>query len=308
LMGLLRDDDTRTATKVPLLGDIPGIGRLFTSQFNDAKKTEVVLLITPHVVRNLNRPDAGIASIWSGTDAVLRVAQPLARGPLVADAATHAGATISDAPVAAGASAMPAERVAVAGPARSDGVSGMKFAIGLGGRGVAAPASVAPALAMAADAGPEAAGAPASTRPAPGLPPVRYSWKGPEAIRVGETFDLVVRADSSQPLNSTSLQLRFDPAQLELVSVDEGSLLKGGGGRTVFRQRAYPAGGRIAVGVAREGEEGVAGAGDLLSLKLKARMPVAAAEVHLMSVAPIGPGKAVLPVQASGPFKVQVAP
>ncbi len=279
LMGLLRDDDTRTATKVPLLGDIPGIGRLFTSEFNDAKKTEVVLLITPHVVRNLNRPDAGMAGIWSGTDSVLRVSQPLARGPLLADAGGVSGA----ASVMAGLTDKPTDTAAAA---------------------VEAGDPAHRALAMAA---PAAAGAPASTRPEAGLAPVRFRWQGPASVRVGETFDLVLHADSPAPLSGTLLQLRFDPAQFELVSLDEGGLLKQGGATTVFRQRMYPAGGRVAVGLAREGKAG-SGSGDLLTLRLKARMPVEAAEVHLMSVAPVGDGRKVLPVQASGPFLLGVAP
>ncbi len=280
LMGLLRDDDTRTATKVPLLSDIPGIGRLFTSEFNDAKKTEVVLLITPHVVRNLNRPDAGMTHIWSGTDSVLRVSQPLARGPLLADAASVAGTA-----------AIPGVRATDVAP------GGVPVPPG-------APAAARASLAMAA---PQAKAAPPSTRPEAGHPPVHFAWRGPASVRVGETFDLVLRADSPAPLSGTSLQLRFDPAQFELIAVDEGELLRQGGATTTFRQRQYPAGGRVAVAMSRAGEPGGA-SGDLLTVRLKARMPVEAAEVHLMSVAPVGAGRQVLPVQAGGPFTLGVTP
>jgi len=48
--GLIRDDKTRITKKVPLLGDIPGIGVLFTSQRDRTQKTNLLIFITPHVM------------------------------------------------------------------------------------------------------------------------------------------------------------------------------------------------------------------------------------------------------------------
>jgi general secretion pathway protein D len=50
LGGLIRDKVTDGKTKIPLLGDIPGIGELFTSTSKRNDRTELVVLITPHVV------------------------------------------------------------------------------------------------------------------------------------------------------------------------------------------------------------------------------------------------------------------
>src|SRR5687767_99989 len=58
LAGLINDEDRKSASKIPGLGDLPLVGRLFSNHRNDASKTEVILLITPHIVRNLVRPDA----------------------------------------------------------------------------------------------------------------------------------------------------------------------------------------------------------------------------------------------------------
>ena len=57
LAGLIRDDERNSANKVPLLGDIPLLGRLFSSRGGNKTKTEIVLLITPHIVRNITRRD-----------------------------------------------------------------------------------------------------------------------------------------------------------------------------------------------------------------------------------------------------------
>jgi len=48
--GLIRDDKTRISKKVPLLGDIPLFGALFTSQKDQTQKTNLLIFITPHVM------------------------------------------------------------------------------------------------------------------------------------------------------------------------------------------------------------------------------------------------------------------
>lgn len=53
LAGLISDEDRQAATGLPWLIDLPVLGRLFSSEKNDRSKTEIVLLITPRVVRNL---------------------------------------------------------------------------------------------------------------------------------------------------------------------------------------------------------------------------------------------------------------
>lgn len=50
LGGLIRDRVTESATKIPLLGDIPGLGHLFRSTTKTNDRTELVVLITPRVV------------------------------------------------------------------------------------------------------------------------------------------------------------------------------------------------------------------------------------------------------------------
>jgi general secretion pathway protein D len=68
LAGLINDEDRKSAQKVPGLGDLPIIGRLFRTERQDGQKTEVILLITPHIVRNLARPAAASMEFTSGTE------------------------------------------------------------------------------------------------------------------------------------------------------------------------------------------------------------------------------------------------
>lgn len=50
--GLIRDDTIRVEKKVPVLGDLPILGALFTSQRDLAQKTNLLFFITPHVMDN----------------------------------------------------------------------------------------------------------------------------------------------------------------------------------------------------------------------------------------------------------------
>jgi len=71
LAGLINDEDRRTAYRVPGLGEVPVVGRLFGSQNDDASKTEIVLSITPRILRNVQRPDAELIDFESGTESNL---------------------------------------------------------------------------------------------------------------------------------------------------------------------------------------------------------------------------------------------
>ncbi|HEX6528939.1 MAG TPA: secretin N-terminal domain-containing protein [Burkholderiales bacterium] len=68
LAGLISDEDRRSADKVPGISRLPVIGRLFSNNRDTANKTEVVLLITPRVIRNIERPGARLEEFNSGTE------------------------------------------------------------------------------------------------------------------------------------------------------------------------------------------------------------------------------------------------
>nr|WP_293998505.1 secretin N-terminal domain-containing protein [Sphaerotilus sp.] len=67
LAGIISRSERTSANRVPGLGDVPMVGRLFSSQADSADRTELVLAITPHVLRNLRQPDAATGELWVGT-------------------------------------------------------------------------------------------------------------------------------------------------------------------------------------------------------------------------------------------------
>jgi general secretion pathway protein D len=71
LAGLISDEERSSASRLPGLGDLPIIGKLFSSERNSTNKTEIVLLITPRIVRNLNRPAHIMPALAAGTEAAV---------------------------------------------------------------------------------------------------------------------------------------------------------------------------------------------------------------------------------------------
>ena len=52
MAGLIRDTDQQGNSGIPVLKDVPVLGGLFSSQSNSRQRTELLVLITPHVVKD----------------------------------------------------------------------------------------------------------------------------------------------------------------------------------------------------------------------------------------------------------------
>ncbi|MBB4842747.1 general secretion pathway protein D [Paucibacter oligotrophus] len=105
LAGLINDEDRRTATGIPGLSAMPVVGRLFGVTQDNRTKTEIVLLITPRIVRNLALPDAAYTRLASGTDAspgafssLLRPKAQVGVGPAGGAGANAAGFSVTPPP------------------------------------------------------------------------------------------------------------------------------------------------------------------------------------------------------------------
>lgn len=72
LGGLISSGDRNTASKIPGLGHLPTVGRLFGNNNGSSNKTEIVLSITPHILRPPALLDASIRNVFSGTEGNMR--------------------------------------------------------------------------------------------------------------------------------------------------------------------------------------------------------------------------------------------
>ena len=78
LAGLIRDDERRSLDGIPGLSDIPLLGRLFARNQKTATQTDIILTLTPHIIRVLDLTEADLRPFRVGRDSV----SPLAELPL----------------------------------------------------------------------------------------------------------------------------------------------------------------------------------------------------------------------------------
>lgn len=131
LAGLIQDEERKSRSSVPLLGDIPVLGQLFTSTTEDVVQTEVVLTLTPRVVRSMGAPPMATHAMWSGTDnaysttqlfppRAMKISQdmaPAASTSVAPDTAAAVPQAVTSSPVPAGGTAAPLTQ---ANPAQRD--------------------------------------------------------------------------------------------------------------------------------------------------------------------------------------------
>ena len=67
LAGLIQQNDTDADTKTPFLGDIPVLGRLFTNNKKRTTRTDLILTMTPHIIRIPDITEEDAAPMWVGT-------------------------------------------------------------------------------------------------------------------------------------------------------------------------------------------------------------------------------------------------
>ena len=67
LAGLIQRNDTTSEDRTPFLGDIPVLGRLFNHERKDHNRTDLMLTMTPHIVRIPDITEDDLAPMWVGT-------------------------------------------------------------------------------------------------------------------------------------------------------------------------------------------------------------------------------------------------
>jgi general secretion pathway protein D len=281
LMGLIRDEERGSAGGVPGLMSLPLIGRLFSVPKNEKQKTEIVLSITPRIVRNVRRPQPHELEFWSGTEASMKSGHPVFQSDAAASGTSPRAAS---------------EGRQDATPAPAAGAGPTQTPVG--------PDAAAAQTPVGPDVGAESGVAQA---PEP-IQPVRFEWSAPEHARVGETFVVSVTANAPSPLLSAALSLKFDPNVLEVVEVAEGDLLKQGDAQPQFDYTTDALGGRIAVSVSREGLGALQGQGRLFNVTFKVKVASEKSQLQITSMSPVGADNTPIPFSMSGPLTLSLVP
>lgn len=76
LAGLLRDSERKSVAGIPILKDIPGIGRLFGAEDTTIEQTDIIMTITPHIVRMIPVGPEDANVLWVDVDTTPPVGRP----------------------------------------------------------------------------------------------------------------------------------------------------------------------------------------------------------------------------------------
>jgi general secretion pathway protein D len=68
LAGLIRDEERTVLSGVPGLSDLPLVGRLFANNHKETRQTDIILTLTPHIVRVLDLTEADLRPFRLGRD------------------------------------------------------------------------------------------------------------------------------------------------------------------------------------------------------------------------------------------------
>jgi general secretion pathway protein D len=230
--GLIKDEERKTRNKIPLLGDIPVLGKLFSSADDGTIKTDILMSITPNIVRNMELPDKDTQSFWSGTE------ENFDTKPLF---------------VAAGKSTKPAEK-----PVDKTAVlesMAKREAVPAGGAAAKQPPVSAPT--------PTAAAAP----PAEGAAVLLEMKPAEAAAQVGQESRFDIAAGGVKDLYGVIMTLSYDPKVVEFKTAGEGALLKKDGQQTSFLFSNNIKAGTVDIYMTRIGDVGgVGGSGGLCTV------------------------------------------
>jgi general secretion pathway protein D len=300
LAGLIDTTERTSGNKVPGLGNLPVMGKLFGATTDDDEQTEIVLSITPHLIHNIQRPTAAEASFRSGTESSLRdrpdsdgaaASPPVMPTPPVPPPVRNLAGSNASTAIPSSPAVSPSMASA---PGFNDGTNGIS---GVNGTPIAAPIS-AP-LSTNGEI-PLASGGAVG---APGI--VQLQWQGQNQVAVGSTVALAVMMQSTLAIDSVPLTLGFDNTKLQVLSVSEGPFLQQSGSPTSFSSRIDP-NGQVVISDTTVSGAGATASAVFATVTFRALAATGATDVQLLSVAPLGVGGAAVSVVSPTPFALQV--
>jgi general secretion pathway protein D len=276
LAGLLREEDRRALRGIPGLIRLPVLRSIFASNDTEIRQTDIIMLLTPRIVRTQELTFQDVSPIFIGSQQSLGLGgpPPLIVGepppgvqevpaPLVPVAPTPVvpipGAPNVGQPGAPGPGGVP---VVPPGSSQVPGTTIVPSA-------PAQPEAVAPTVPVPGGVpGAPAGGVPPGFTTAPGGGQIVLSPPGPEFLVGGGPYTVPVSVVGASQISSVTLTITFNPSTLRVRAVQEGSFMRTGGVAATFTQQVDGATGRIDIAVVRTGDQtGVAGTG-LLSAVL----------------------------------------
>jgi general secretion pathway protein D len=242
LAGIITKSDSLNINGTPGLGELPLLKYFFTSRAKDAQKDEIVFLLIPHIVRESVLTRMNTRAIDTGTGQSFE----LRHDASLADTSSQpANPAVKPRPTGTPTSA-------------ANAASAMVQQLSQQAQPIAPPTADQPTAQTV------------TQTPGSG-PPVSFTVLPPSSNQaVGSTFQVAVMLGNGRDIFSVPLQMKFNPAVLQLVNVDAGEFLSRDGQVTSISHRDDGAG-LVAIATERPpNAAGVNGQGSLCTLTFKA--------------------------------------
>ncbi|HTM27426.1 MAG TPA: secretin N-terminal domain-containing protein [Vicinamibacterales bacterium] len=333
LAGLIKQDNSTARSGIPGLGRVPGIRKLFTSNDISDSDTDIVMLITPHVVRDHELTSADVGSIYIGTQTNVGLSGP---PPLIAPQPEAAPVPTAQPPVTPPSGIPQPPNMSTGGvpapPIGSPGGVQPTPTTPTAPPGTSPVPGPLPALPTAPPAAVPAAGQPPTTPPttppetppanpprdvvpSPATPPavpgspstptqIIITTPGTELRVAGGPYPVPLSINNASRISVLTLTVTYNPAILRVRGVQDGMFMRQGGVSATFTPKTDNQTGRVDIAIARVADQlGASGTGLIAALVFDAVAPGASA-ISVSGVA-AGPTGAPVPL-AFSPVTVTV--
>ncbi len=278
LAGLLKDDQRKILAGFPGLIRVPGLRSLFGSTTDRIDQSDIVMLITPHIVRTHELTVEDLAPIYIGTQQNVGLGgpPPLIQPPAAEEQpAAAAPATTPQSPITSPVPTFlppppgtPPPATGVTPPAGAQPVPPLPPA--------ATPPGAAPGATPPRDVTqpPATPGAAQPAAPAGSVAQVLLTVPTQEFRVGGGPYTVPLSVNNASRLSTLTLTVTYNPNVVRVRNVQEGTFMRQGGVTASFTPRIDAVTGRVDIAVVRSGDQaGASGSGLLAALLFDAVGP-----------------------------------
>ncbi len=275
LAGLLREDERKSLKGFPGVMRLPLVRQLFSDNDQNIKQTDIVMLLTPRIIRTHDLRAQDLSPIYIGTQSNMALTGPPATIGGEPEPQQQSGVTPAPSagrPTQPAAMRPPASPVLPTGssqrpvvPPGSSPIPGM----------VPAPAPTQPSSNVTVSTPPDEppvpvppvtpAPAPAAVNPAAGAPaaepvplgaPARVTLNPPAEMRVGSgPYTVPISIAGASRVSTLTLSITYNPALVRVRNVQEGTFMRQSGATPAFSSQIDDKSGRIDIVITRPGDK-----------------------------------------------------
>ncbi len=263
LGGLVQSQLFKTKSGVPFLGEIPILGRLFSSTDTQVSENEILVVLIPHIVRLPDIRGVNLQEVASGTEQIYRVRYELE--PNDKPALPPVGEV--------GNGDEPTQRATAEPPTPAPGVIPSPAVPTPAAPAPETPPTPDPPTATPVQPAPTTPTQPATPTPAAPEPGAgaRFRFDPAEAqVGIGEQVSVGIILEGVQQIFGVPMRFGWDPKVVRLAEIQKGTFLQGDGQDLIFSRNIRNDVGQAAINISRfPGTGGTDGGGLLVTLILE---------------------------------------